>query len=256
MPVRLDYSALKIDVEHVMERISSFVASTVRNRKARGVATVCRTETSTFALTSALVQALGAERVLCLSDADDSGFPTIMRLRDRLGFSLEVVEAGKLVEAFETSTMYSWSEDREWQRVLRRRLLALATQSFADRSNLLIAVDVNRTDFLIGAFDQRVASSCDLLPLVGLFKTQVDQLASFLGADYVGLSSSQTDEATSRAGLGYPTLDLVLWGVVDHGMDRGKVASRLSIPTTAVNHVYHLHLLSEFSRNFPHFPVL
>jgi len=129
-------------------------------------------------------------------------------------------------------------------------------QSLAERSNLLIAVDVNRTDFLIGTFDQRVASSCDLLPLVWLFKTQVDQLASFLGVDYYGISSSQTDEATSRAGLGYPTLDLVLWGVVDQGMDRGKVASRLSIPTTAVNHVYHLHLLSESSRNFPHFPVL
>jgi len=256
MPVRLDDSALKIDVEHVMERISSFVASTVRNRKARGVATVCRSEASTFALTSALVQALGAERVLCLSDADDSGFTTIMRLRDRLGFSLEVVEAGKLVEAFENSTIRSRSEDREWERVLRRRLLALTMQSLAERSNLLIAVDVNRTDFLIGTFDQRVASSCDLLPLVWLFKTQVDQLASFLGVDYYGISSSQTDEATSRAGLGYPTLDLVLWGVVDQGMDRGKVASRLSIPTTAVNHVYHLHLLSESSRNFPHFPVL
>lgn len=256
MPLRLDYSSLKIDGQRAMERICSFVASNVRSRRARGVTMVCRFETSSFVLASTLVQALGADRVLCLADAGDSGFPAIMKFRDRLGFSLEVVEADKLVEVFEASTKSSPNKGRERRPVLRRRLLMVAAQSFAENSNLLVAVNVNRTDLLIGAFDQRITSSCDLLPLAGLFRTQVDQVASPLDFDSYGLTSSPTDGASSRAGLGYPTLDLVLWGVVDQGMDRGKVASRLNIPAVAVNHVHHLHLLSESSRNFPPFPML
>ena len=256
MPLRLDYSSLKIDGQRAMERICSFVASNVRNRRARGVTMVCRFETSSFVLASALVQALGADRVLCLADAGDSGVSAIMKFRDRLGFSLEVVDADRLVEAFEASTRSSPNRGRERQPVLRWRLLTVSAQSFAETSNLLVAVDVNRTDLLIGAFDQRITSSCDLLPLAGLFRTQVDQVASPLDFDSYGLTSSPTDDASSRAGLGYPTLDLVLWGVVDQGMDRGKVASRLNIPAVAVNHVYHLHLLSESGRNFPPFPML
>lgn len=256
MPLRLDSSSLRIDPEHAIERISSFVSSNVRSRRARGVTSVCRFETSSFVLTSVLVQALGAERVVPLADTGDPGFSPIMNFRDRVGFSLEVVEADKLVEAFEAHTKSPRSRVQERRKLLRRRLLTVAAQSFAESANLLVALDVNRTDLLIGTFDQRVTSSCDLLPLAGMFKTQVDQVASFLDLNSYGLSSTRTDEATSRTGLTYPTLDLVLWGVVDQGMDRGKAASLLSIPAAAVNHVYHLHLLSESNRNFPPFPKL
>lgn len=256
MPLRLGHSTLKIDVRHAMERISSFIASKVRNQRARGVAAVCRFETSAFVLPSALVQALGGRRVLCVADADGPGFPEIMKLRDRLGFNLEGVEADRLLEAFEASSGRSWSEGEERRPAVRRRLMAVALQSVAEKSNLLVAVDVNRTDFLIGTFDQRVASSCDLLPLAGLFKIQLDQIASFLELDSYGLSSSRVDEATSRSGLDHPTLDLVLWGVVDQGMDRGKVASQLGIPAAAVNRVYRLHLFSKPRRNFPPFPAI
>jgi len=96
--------------------------------------------------------------------------------------------------------------------ITRRRLL----EDYATKRNLLVVGAANRTEWLIGWFVKDGVDDLPIAPLLGLYKTQVYQLARFLGVPPAIIQQTPSPDMlpglTDEAALGfqYEMLDAVL----------------------------------------------
>lgn len=106
--------------------------------------------------------------------------------------------------------------DRITQANLKARLRMLTLYYFANKLNYLVCGTGNKSELMLGYFSKYGDGGVDILPLGGLLKTQVRELAKGLGIPEhiitklptAGLWPGQTDEA--ELGITYPELDDIL----------------------------------------------
>ncbi len=131
-----------------------------------------------------------------------------------LGVPARIVDLGPLfdaaLEAFERAGAIGAAVARA---NLKPRLRMTALYYFANDMNYLVAGTGNRSELEVGYFTKYGDGGVDLLPIGGLVKTQVWELARFLGVPErviervptAGLWPGQTDEG--EMGLAYADLD-------------------------------------------------
>ena len=117
-------------------------------------------------------------------------------------------------------------EGRSARSNLKPRLRMVALYHYANRLSYLVAGTGNRSEIMLGYFTKFGDGGADILPIGGLLKTQVRELARELGipAEIIdkppsaGLWDGQTDEA--ELGMSYADIDRAL-GAIDTGHDEG-----------------------------------
>lgn len=141
----------------------------------------------------------------------------------------------------------------------KHRLRMVTLYLTAERENRLLLGACNKSEWLTGFFVPYGDSAADLQPIVGLFKTQVRQLAVFLGLPQAvvskppspDLAPGLTDEFT--LGLNYEHLDRVLWGI-EEGRDDAAIAQAAGVEPTQVVEVREMECLSAPWRQLPAHP--
>lgn len=96
---------------------------------------------------------------------------------------------------------------------IKPRLRMITLYFFANSRNYLVAGTGNRSELTVGYFTKYGDGGVDILPIGGLVKTQVRELAAYLGVPKIiidkpptaGLWENQTDE--KEMGLTYEELD-------------------------------------------------
>lgn len=139
---------------------------------------------------------------------------------------------------------------------IKHRLRSVAIYYSAEIDNLLVVGSSNKTESLTGFFVKYGDSSADIMPLAGLYKTQVRQLARHLHVPTRVLQKPSspdlipgiTDELA--LGLSYDKLDLVLCGL-QKGMSPRQIASEGEVSVGRVQYVQELVRRSEHMRNLP-----
>jgi NAD+ synthase len=133
---------------------------------------------------------------------------------------------------------------------LKPRLRMATLYFFANSLNCLVIGTGNRSELTVGYFTKYGDGGVDLLPLGGLVKTQVRELADYLGVPRrvidkppsAGLWQGQTDEG--EMGTSYSELDRYIMEGVAPGALRAKV-ERMS---RAAAHKLALPLIAEVPR--------
>lgn len=131
---------------------------------------------------------------------------------------------------------------------LRPRLRMTTLYFFANRLNRLVVGTGNRSEAYVGYFTKYGDGGVDVLPLGGLVKSQVKELALYLGVPEAvvertptaGLWPGQTDEG--EMGLTYAALDAYLL--------TGEA------PAETRARIERMHAASEHKRRFPPVPDL
>jgi NAD+ synthase len=132
---------------------------------------------------------------------------------------------------------------------LKPRLRMVALYHYANRLSYLVAGTGNRSEIMLGYSTKHGDGAADILPIGGLYKTQVRELARELGIPTeiidkppsAGLWEGQTDEA--ELGMSYEEIDRAL-EAIDTGRDEG-------VDPEAIARVRHLIKRSAHKRALP-----
>jgi len=138
----------------------------------------------------------------------------------------------------------------------KHRLRMVCWYYRAEAENLLVLGTCNRTEKLTGFFVKYGDSAADIAPIEGLYKTQVFQLARYVGVTPAILDKPPspdllpgiTDEQVF--GLNYETLDRILYRL-ERNMPAEQVASDLQIDKAWVDFVVRLNEASRHMRELP-----
>jgi NAD+ synthase len=125
---------------------------------------------------------------------------------------------------------------------------------YANSLGYLVAGTGDRSELAIGFFTKFGDGGADFLPIAHLFKTQVRQLAAYLGLPkgVVGKPASPQlwpgHRATDEIPADYERLDLVLHDLYDLKKTPSAAAKDAGVPRSVVDRVLEMHAKSEHKR--------
>jgi len=100
-----------------------------------------------------------------------------LKIIDDLGINYKLLDINLIVSEY---SKYIEPNERALGN-LRARVRATILYYYANSKNLLVVGSSDKSEFLIGYFTKFGDGSSDILPIVSLYKTQVREIAKFLG---------------------------------------------------------------------------
>lgn len=153
------------------------------------------------------------------------------------------------------------TDDRVGAGNIKARVRMIVLYDIARRENRLVMGTGNKSELTTGYSTKFGDGGADFLPIGDLYKTQVREMARFLGlpkaivekVPTAGLWPGQTDEG--ELGVPYDTLDRILVGM-ELRMDPEDIAERVGVPLATVEGVERVHRGSVHKRKMPLIPKL
>lgn len=256
----LSPKVLSIDPRAVESQIKSFIKSCVREASVDGVV-VGMSGGVDSSLTAALCsKAVGGDKVLGITLPEEATDPTDIRnaknVAKRFGIKHIVIDVTPIVkEFFGTIPLYD-PYDKVSNGNVKARTRMIILYYYANHLNRLVIGTSNKSEFLTGYFTKYGDAGVDVIPLGDLYKTQVKQLATYVGIPKeiierppsAGLWPGQLDE--EELGVKYAVLDLILYGL-EHKMNPREIAKQLKISPSLVRQITSRRSRTEHKRCGP-----
>lgn len=171
---------------------------------------------------------------------DESPFISTLRKGDFSG--------NKIKRFFYKNTVGSVEAAFNTRHIYRRKFL----EQQAEKKNWLVLGAANRTELMVGWFVKGGIDDLPFSPIIGLYKTQVRQLAKYLGLPLEiqnqvpspDMAKGITDE--SALGISYDNLDFIL-DCIDCGVSDQEIVSR-GVSKKDIFHVRTMNNLSAWKR--------
>ncbi|SHJ24378.1 NAD(+) synthase [Lutispora thermophila] len=233
------------NIEKQCEEICSWIKDTVSAAKANGVVLGLSGGIDS-AVVAALCKRVYPEDTLCLimpcysnpKDEEDAKL-----VSEKFNLKVERIVLDPVYDALRKQVGSLDTDSKLLLGNMKSRLRMITLYYYAGKNNYLVAGTSNRSELTIGYFTKHGDSGSDILPIADFVKSEVYELAKYLGipeviinkAPTAGLWENQTDEGEMK--MTYRELDdYILYGKAD---DHIK------------NRVDDLYKASEHKRNMP-----
>jgi len=148
---------------------------------------------------------------------------------ERLGIEYHLQEINEFIAPF---GKVAWEQSKIAQANTRARVRAVLLYNFANSNKALVVGTGNKSEMLLGYFTKFGDAAADLLPIADLWKTEVFELADYLGLPKEILESApsahlwvgQTDK--KELGADYETLDAILRMYFEEGMSGKSIVGK------------------------------
>ncbi len=257
-----------LDIDRVSREISGFIESSLIESNAKGLviglsggldssttAQLC----SRVVNTSKILGLIMPSQTTSKADVDDA-----IGLAEEIGIKHKIIEIDPLIEPVQNVCSRSpLNENNKMAGAnLKARMRMLILYYHANALNRLVVGTGNRTELLVGYFTKHGDGGVDILPIGGLYKTDVWGLASHLGVNQdiidkdptAGLWPGQTDE--KELGIKYKLLDEILYLMTEDGLKEDEVALKLQITLDEVVKVKLMMLAAEHKLEMPPMPPI
>lgn len=122
------------------------------------------------------------------------------------------------------------------------RLRMVMLYHYAALNNCLVAGTTDKSEWSIGFYDRYGDGASDIALLRHLYKTQIRELARYLGVPSHIVSKPSSGDLAAGVpnedliGLTYEQLDVMLWGI-GHGVDDAAIIAQAGVSPTALSAV-------------------
>lgn len=247
--MKLNGDSLRIDLEEAEKASVEFVRAVVDGSGASGVVIGLSGGVDSSLAAALCVRALGKDRVLGVlmptdftprDDTEDA-----LELADMLGIRTEIVNVQGILDLF-LDTLNIGGDEPEL-RLPRANILArirmVTWYYYANANGYLVVGSSDKSETLIGYFTKYGDGAADFFPIKHLFKTQVRELARYIGVpEKIAYKPSSPQlypghKLTDEIPIDYDKLDLILVGLFDYKMTLHEVSEATDIPLETVKWV-------------------
>jgi NAD+ synthase len=254
---------LQVNWGLLANEITHFIRKVVDEADAEGVVVGLSGGIDSSLVAKLCVSALGQDRVLGAILPVDFTPPEDVRdakdLAGLLGIRAQLVSIQQGVDSF--VKMLGLSETNPQAKIplanIRSRLRMVTLYYLANMHNYLVAGTGDRSEDLIGYFTKYGDGGVDFLPISHLYKTQVRELAKYLGIPSKIASKPSSPQlyaghkATDEIPIDYDKLDLIQIMLFDKKLSADDVAERTGASVEVVKDVVNRHRISAHKRCYP-----
>ncbi len=249
---------LGIDCPNAKQKICSFISRQVEQSGASGVVLGLSGGIDSTLCAYLSASALGRQKVLGLvlpseytsrQDIDDAE-----GVAEALGIDSAAISIKPMLEAYVEHIPNFEDHPLMPKANLQARIRMSLIYYHANLEKKLVVGTGNRSELMQGYFTKYGDGAVDILPIGNLYKTQVRQLAAYMGVPKkiidktptAGLWAGQKDE--EEMGISYPNLDLILYCYLDKKMKPEKIAKETGLGPALVGKVIARMKASEHKR--------
>jgi len=235
-----------MDCKKVEKDTIRFITTVVSEAKADGVVLGLSGGIDSSVVVTLCAKALGKDRVVGIfmpasfTPVEDQA--DARSLAERLGLSTLFVPMSPIVEKL-LETVPMKRRERVAVGNVFARMRMLTNYFVANSLNRLVAGTGDRSEILIGYFTKYGDGGADFLPIGHLYKTEVRELAEYLGlpSRLVQKPSSpqlwEGQKAADEIPVDYSVLDPILRGLFDANESASDIAKRLNVQLDLVEKV-------------------
>jgi NAD+ synthase len=186
-------------------------------------------------------------------------FEHVRLVSQEFGIDYETIDISPLIHSIRK--VYPYEMDEIALGNIKSRLRMLLWYVYSNVKKSLVCGCSNKTELLIGYFTKYGDGGSDFMPIGDLYKTQVYQLAEYLGIPEpiinkppsAGLWKGQTDE--KELGISYEVLDKILYGL-ERKMPVQKIAIIADTDKNEIARIQSMRKISQHKRNIPLIPKI
>lgn len=248
----------KMNLPGVSKKIERFISGYLAKSGAGGLVVGLSGGLDSAAALQLCTSAVGARNIFGLilpsRFTPESDIADAKRHADSLSVEYRVVDIDPLVESY--MQLLPDASDKIKGNLIARVRMGILHYYAAVKSYLVVGTS-DRSEWMIGYFTKYGDGGSDLMPLAGLYKTQVRELARYLKvpAGIIEKKSSprlwRGQLAEEELGMDYETLDPVLQLLVDKKMKPPAAAKKLGVSLQQVQKVQSMIEKSAHKRSTP-----
>ena len=245
-------------LEKVVDRIVNFIRDYVKSSKVEGVVVGISGGVDSATTAFLCVRAIGNERVLGLIMPEkgvtrEEDIEDALEVCRILRIKYKYVEINPMVEAF----LNNLEDGTDIAKAnVRPRIRMIINYFYANSLNYLVAGTGNKSELMTGYYTKYGDGGVDFLPIGDLYKTEVWELAKFLGVPErivkktpsAGLWVGQTDEG--EMGITYVKLDTIL-KALEMGYKPEEIPKMFDVSEDEVRRVLEMVERSRHKREMP-----
>jgi len=143
------------------------------------------------------------------------------------------------------------------------RIRSLLLYYYGVQKNLLVCGTTNKTEYMLGHYDKYGDGACDIEPIRILYKTEVFELAKFLGVPERIIKKPPTHDLFAgfiltdeeMMGMSFEVVDSILKGL-EEGRSEEEISRELKIDLSIIEEVKRAVKNQEINRSMPLSPQL
>jgi NAD+ synthase len=264
--LKLSPSLLQIDFSETQKRICRFIREYVENAEVKGVVLGLSGGIDSGIIAALSSLAIGGENVLGLmlpekenfnlKDIDDAKV-----VAEQFQIQTQVCEMSNALNGLYNTIPVFDQSDRLCKGNIKARARMIYLYYYANKQNRIVCGSSDKSETMMGYFTKWGDAAADIAPIMDLYKTQVRNLALYLGIPKELALKPSTPAlwpnqlAESELGIKYETLDLILYGL-ERFMMPEEIATQLEIENDLVEKVKSRWVANEHKRRMPLAPKI
>jgi NAD+ synthase len=227
-----------LDMQKKVQIIGSFIKDKSDESKSEGLVIGLSGGIDSSVVAYICARAVGNDKILGLvlpsETTSSEDIEDAVKVAEELEIKYKIIHIDDLIKPF-PQLCPECSKSNLANGNLKARIRMMLLYYHSNAMNHIVAGTGNRTELLVGYFTKYGDGGVDILPIGDLYKTEVREIANYLGvpkciiekAPTAGLWTGQTDE--EELGIKYESLDKILYLLIDEKLSIEEVSKRLEV---------------------------